>query len=73
MDVAGIVHENLHFIKLKKLSAMILKLDLKKEYDKVDCYFLYLVLVRIGLPLNVSQWILSCVNSTPFVVLIHGS
>ena len=55
MDASGIVQETLHSIKLKKLSAMILTLDLEKEYDKFDPSFLHMILVHFGLPLRVSQ------------------
>ena len=71
MDAAGIVQETLHSINSKKLSAMILKLDLEKAYDKVDQTFLHLILVQIGLPLNIVRLILSFFCMTSFVVLIN--
>ena len=71
MDAAGIVQETLHSIKSKKLSAMLLKLDLEKAYDKVDRNFLHLILVQIGLPLNIVRLILSCVCTTSFAMLIN--
>ena len=73
IDAAMIIQETMDTIKLKKFSALILKLDLEKAYDKVVRSFLNLILVQIGLPLKVSQWIMSCVNSASFVVLINGS
>ena len=50
----GIVQEAMHTIKLKNLSALILKLDLEKAYDKVDRSLLHLILVQIGIPLRVT-------------------
>lgn len=73
MDAAGIVRETLHSIKLKNIPVMILKLDLEKAYDKVDRYFLHLILVQIGLPLNIVHWIMSYVNSASFVFLVNRS
>jgi hypothetical protein len=35
-DVVGLAQESLHTVKTKKLSLVILKLDLKKAYDKVS-------------------------------------
>ena len=45
MDVVGIVQESLHYIKKKKFSDFILKLDLEKAYDRIDWTFLRLVLM----------------------------
>ena len=73
LDVAGIVQETIHSIKQKKLSAMVLKLDLEKAYDKVDRTMLHLILLQIGIPLKMTNWIMSCVNSTSYAVPINGS
>jgi hypothetical protein len=50
-----------------------LKLDLKKAYDKVSWSFLRMLLIQIGLKWEVVQWIMGCVTSENFVVLINGS
>jgi hypothetical protein len=47
--LVGIAQECLHTAKTKKLSTIILKLDLKKAYDKVSWQFLRLLLFQIGL------------------------
>ena len=52
---------------------MVLKLDMEKAYDKVDRSLLHFILLHINILLNVSKWIMSCVNSTSFAVLINGS
>jgi hypothetical protein len=49
-----------------------LKLDLIKAYDHVDWGFLRLVLLQVGLSLEATDWILGCVTSANFVVLING-
>ena len=41
-DVIGVAQETLHSIKLKKLDALILKMDLVKAYDNVNWNFLRL-------------------------------
>ena len=51
---------------------LFLKLDLLKAYDKVDCSYLSLILVQIGLTHNIVDWIMSCVSTTRFFVLING-
>jgi hypothetical protein len=72
-DVVGIAQECLHTAKSKKLSSIILKLDLKKAYDKVSWQFLRMLLIQIGLKWEVTQWIMACITSVNMVVLINGS
>jgi len=72
-DVVGLVHESIHSTKAKNKSGMFLKIDLKKAYDRVNCTFLRLVLIQIGLKQNVVQWIMGCVSSVSFSILINGS
>jgi hypothetical protein len=72
-DVVGIAQECLHSAKTKNLSAIILKLDLKKSYDKVSWQFLRLMLTQIGLNWEISQWIMACITSVNTTVLINGS
>ena len=65
--------ECLHTINTKKLNALILKMDLVKAHDMVNWVFLRLVLLRIGLPLEVTDSIMACATATCFVVLVNGS
>ena len=46
-------------------------MDIEKTYDKVDLYFLHLVLSHIGVPIYVMRWILACVSSTNVSILIN--
>jgi hypothetical protein len=71
-DAIGVVQEVLHSIKVKNKKALVLKLDLVKAYDRVDWDFLRLVLLQIGLSLEATDWIMGCVTSTNYVVLING-
>jgi hypothetical protein len=65
-------HECIHNIKTKKLQALLLKLDLKKAYDCVSWDFLRLILVQTGFSASSISWIMSCVTSASFAVLING-
>lgn len=69
----GIVQEALHSIKTENQQALVVKLDLVKAFDRVNWSFLRLVLLHIGVPSNFVIWILGCVESTNFVVLINGT
>ena len=48
LDSIGTAHECLHSIKAKMLKSMILKLDLKKEYNIINWDFLRLSLLKSG-------------------------
>jgi hypothetical protein len=71
-DAIGTHKEILHSIKLKNLKALILKLDLKKAYDCINWDYLRLILIQTGFSLQITNWIMSCVSTTSFVVLING-
>jgi len=71
-DVVAIAQEVLHSVKKINLKATILKLDLSKEYDQVNWNFLRLVLIQIGMSLKTVNWIMGCIQSTSFYVLIKG-
>jgi hypothetical protein len=72
LDAIGMAQECLHSIKAKKQKTLILKLDLKKAYDCVSWDFLRLILVQTGFNILSINWIMSCVVSSSFVVLING-
>jgi hypothetical protein len=71
-DAIGIVQEALHSIKVKNIKALVLKLDMIKAYDRVDWGFLRLVLLQVGMSLEATDWIMGCVTSANYVVLING-
>jgi len=68
----GVVQEVLHSIKVKKNKSLALKLNLVKAYDRVDWGFLRIFLLQVGLSLVAMDWIMGCVTSTNFIVLISG-
>jgi len=72
-DAIGLVQESIHSAKTYKRAGLFLKLDLKKAYDRVSWSYLRLVLIQIGLDWRVVQWIMGCVTSASFVVLVNGS
>ena len=72
-DVVGITQECLQTAKSNKLSTIILKLDLKKAYDKARWKFLRMLLTQIMLKWEVTQWIMACITSVNMEVLNKGS
>jgi hypothetical protein len=72
-DAVTVAQETLHSVKQRKLKATLLKLDLTKAYDRVNWTFLRLALLQLGLNLNSVNWIMGCLQSVSFVVLINGS
>jgi hypothetical protein len=65
-------HESLHSIKKKNQKSLVLKMDLKRSYDNVDWEYLGLVLLTVGFGVKLIDWIMSCVTSASFTVLING-
>jgi hypothetical protein len=64
-------HEGLHSIKNSHIPTMVIKLDLSRAYDKVSCLYLRLLLLHLGFSLPLVKWIMGCVTSTTFSVLIN--
>jgi len=73
IEAIGLAQESLHSIKVKKLQALVLKLDLSKAYDRVNWDTLRMILCQIGIPFSVIRWIMACVTSTNYAVPVNGS
>jgi hypothetical protein len=72
IDAIGTAQECLHSIREKKLQALILKIDLKKAYDCISWDFLRLALLQCGFGLPTTKWIMGCITSATFAILING-
>jgi hypothetical protein len=72
LDAIGTAQECMHNIKLKKLQAIILKLDLKRRMIVLIGISLQLILIQSGFILATTNWILGCVSSVTFSILING-
>jgi hypothetical protein len=57
---------------MKNLKALVLKLDLKKAYDYINWDYLRLILIQTSFELLTTIWIMSCMISSTYAVLING-
>jgi len=70
-DIIGVAQESIHYVMVKSFKSLILNIDLVKAYEKINWTFMRLVLLKFCLGLEVSDWIMGCLISTNFVVLIN--
>ena len=59
-------------MKTQNLKGAILKIDLSKAYDKVSWLYIHMLLIHLGFGIAFSRWIISCVTTVSFSVLING-
>lgn len=72
LDGVVIATETIHSMASSKEKAMFIKLDMAKAYDRVRWSFLQKILRAFGFAEEWIQWVMSCVTSTSFSVLING-
>ena len=72
-EAIGVSHEGLHSLKTKKLKGVVIKIELSKAYDRVCWLYLRMLLTHLGFEIDFIWWIMACISSISFVVLINGS
>jgi len=72
-EAIGVAQEGLHSLKTKKQKGAILKIDLSKAYDKVSWLYLRLLLTHLGFGIDFIRWVMSCISTVSFSVLINGA
>jgi len=60
-------------MKVKNIKGAIFKIDLAKAFDKVSWLYLRLILTHLGFDIAFIRWILSCITTISFSVLINGA
>lgn len=64
--------ESLFAMHSKKSEAVILKIDLHKAYDCLDWGFIRCLLAKIGLRVNMINWIMACVEKVNYDIIVNG-
>ncbi|XP_057871389.2 uncharacterized protein LOC131077832 [Cryptomeria japonica] len=72
LDGVVIASEVIHSMASSKERAMFIKLDMAKAYDRVSWEFLQNILLAFGFKEEWVSWVLSCVTSSSFSILING-
>jgi hypothetical protein len=72
-EAIGLAQEGLHSIHTKRQKAVSLKVDLSKAFDNVSWLYLRLLLIHLGFFHSFVTWVLNCISTTSFAVLINGS
>jgi len=69
-----VIHELLYSFKVRKVKSgfMVVKLDLQKAYDIVNWSFIQTVLTNFGFDSGFIGWVLACLSSVSFEVLVNG-
>jgi hypothetical protein len=71
-EAIGVAQEGLHSIKTRILKGAVVKIDLSKAYDRVSWIYIRLILTHVGFEVPFINWVMSCISTTTFVVLING-
>jgi hypothetical protein len=72
-EAIGVAQEGLHSLKTKKAKGTILKIDLSKAFDRVNWSYIRLLLTHLGFEVPFIKWIMACITSVSFAVLINGA
>ena len=67
--------ESIHAIKRRggsKLKKMVLKLDMSKAYDRVECTFIEAMLKRLGFTDRWVELIMDCISTVTYSVQVRG-
>ena len=74
IDNIIIAQEIIHGLGKKKgrTGYMALKIDLEKAYDKLEWSFIRDILIRVNLPMDIIDLIMSCVSTVSMPILFNG-
>lgn len=73
LDGIILVHETLQSLKITKKPGMLIKLDIKKAYDKLSLQYMRGILEAFGFDSKWINWIRNLVSTHFFSILLNGS
>jgi len=72
-EAIGVAQEGLHSMKTLKLKGAVIKIDLSKAYDRVNWLYIRMLLTHLGFSYEFTRWVMACISTVSFAVLINGS
>jgi hypothetical protein len=72
-EAIRVAQEGLHSLKSLRSKGVVIKIDLSKAFDRVSWSFIRLLLTHLGFEVPFIRWIMACISSVTFVVLINGA
>lgn len=72
-EAIGVAQETIHSIRQTNKKGAVIKIDLSKAYDRISWTYLRMLLTHLGFKLDFINWIMGCITSVNFVVLINGA
>ena len=54
------------------MKGVVVKIDLSKAYDRVNWLYIHLLQTHLGFHIDFIRWIMSCITTVSFVILING-
>lgn len=69
----GVAQEGIHSMNTKKIKGMILNIYLEKAFDQTSWLYIRMLLTHLGFPNLLINWIMCCINSVSYNVLINGA
>ena len=72
MDNIFIVQEAIHSSLEHKQQGMAIKMDMANAFDRVNHFFLFEIMLRMGFSKKNCRWIKACISSPWIVPLVNG-
>lgn len=73
VDGVIVVHELIHSLSSNGTKGLLIKLDMKKAFDRLNWVFLGQMMRKLGFDSGWIQWIHALIGNPSFLVLVNGS